>query len=59
MVHYVVMARSQRQMLGPRRQYTVNQSGAPEPETNEGTVTLGRQSGEKTAEEPKPAPKKS
>jgi hypothetical protein len=42
-----VMARSQKQLLG-RPRYTVNQNGAPEPETNEGTITIGRQSGEKT-----------
>ena len=52
------MARSSKQMLS-RPRYTVNQNGVPEPETNEGTITIGRQSNEKTdaAEKPAPAPK--
>ena len=43
-------------MLG-RPRYTVNQDGAPEPETNEGTITIGRQAGEKTDAVEKPATK--
>ena len=42
--------------MSGRRQYTVNQAGAPDPETNDGTITIGKQPGE-GEKASKPAPK--
>ena len=56
------MARSQSAATPAGRRYTVNQAGAPEPETNEDTITLGRQPDEKTdtaEQKSAPTPKKS
>jgi len=53
------MARTIKSPLSGRPRYTVDQSGAPVPETNKDTVTIGRQPDEKADDKPaaKPASK--